>query len=77
MNLRTLILVVHNDFTSVNSMDVEFWFCLGSSYLVTPRGVRGIPPPQKLGALKLHLQHSENSFGEIKQIKIKFYWCIF
>ena len=32
----------------------------------------------KLEALKLHLQDSENSFGEIFYIfKTTFYWCIF
>ena len=26
-------------------MGVEFWFCLGGLYLVTPRGVLGHAPP--------------------------------
>ena len=31
----------------------------------------------KLGALKLHFQHSENTFGEIFYIfETTFYWCI-
>ena len=50
---------------------VEFWFYLGGgggdSYLMTPRWVRGYAPGKflNLGALKLHFQHPENTFGQI------------
>ena len=27
-------------------MGVEFWFCLGGSYLLTLRGSGGMPPPE-------------------------------
>ena len=61
---------------------VKFCFCLGGSYLVTRReggGVRGMRPERflKFGALKLHFQHSENTFGEIFYIfRTRFHWCI-
>ena len=38
----------------------------------------GMPPGKffKLGALKLHFQHSQNTFGEIFHVfKTTFYWC--
>ena len=54
------------------TIGVEFWFCLGGSYLVTLRGVQG--KFLKLGALKLHFQHSGNTFREIFYIlKTTFY----
>ena len=49
----------------------------GGSFLVTPK--KGACPGKflKLRALKLHFQHSENTFGEIFYIfKTIFYWCI-
>ena len=50
----------------VVDIGVGFWFCLGGSYLMTPRGVQGHTPGKffKLGALKLHFQHSEDTFSE-------------
>ena len=66
----------------VNYIGVEFWFCLGGgSYLVTLRWVRGHAPGKflKLGALKLHFQHSENTFSEIDIFyifKTTFYCCM-
>ena len=47
---------------------IEFWFCLGGGLiLIVSYRVRGHTAENflKLGALKLHFQHSENTFGEI------------
>ena len=49
---------------------IEFWFCLGGRGLIlsVSYGGPGAYPAEnflKLGALKLHFQHSENTFGEI------------
>ena len=50
------------------SIGVGFWFCLGGGAHVKF---------SKLGALKLHFQHPENTFGEIFYVlKTTFSWCI-
>ena len=48
-------------------MGVKFWFCLGGLIFNDSLGVQGHVPEKFLefGALNLHFQHSENTFGEI------------